>query len=55
MLDVKDITKGTPKEDELFDYVNVLDQYRTFKTHLYGDDYDDYDDEVEKGYFDISL
>ena len=55
MLDVKDITKGTPKEDELFDYVNVLDQYRTFKTHLYEDDYDDYDDEVEKGYFDISL
>ena len=40
MLDVKDIAKGTPREDELFDYANVPDQYRTIRTPLYGEDYD---------------
>lgn len=25
MLDVKDVAKGTPREDELFDYANVPD------------------------------
>ena len=34
MLDVKDAAKGTPREDELFDYANVPDQYRTIRAHL---------------------
>ena len=55
MLDVKDVAKGTPREDELFDYANVPDQYRTIKTPLYDekyedehDDYEEYNDEKDK-------
>ena len=54
MLDVKDIAKGTPREDELFDYANVPDQYRTIRTPLYDEEYDEdyeyeeYDDEIDK-------
>lgn len=62
MLDVKDIAKGTPREDELFEYANVPDQYRTIKTSLYEDEYEqdydnyeEYDDEIDKDDFDISL
>lgn len=60
MLDVKDVAKGTPRENELFDYANVPDQYRTIRTPLYEDeyeeDYDEYDDEIEKDYYmEISL
>ena len=60
MLDVKDIAKGTPREDELFKYANVPNQYRTIRTPLYDEDYDDYDyeeyeDEIDKDDFDISL
>ena len=29
---VKDVAKRTPREDELFDYANVPDQYRTIIT-----------------------
>lgn len=48
MLDVKDAAKGTPREDELFDYANVPDQYRTIRAHLYEDEYEeDYDDYEE--------
>ena len=47
-------------EDELFDYANVPDQYRTIRTPLYEEDYDDYnyeeyEDEIDKHDFDISL
>ncbi len=62
MLDVKDIAKGTPREDELFDYANVPDQYRTIRTPLYEDeyekvyDYEEYDDEFDKDdNFEISM
>lgn len=62
MLDVKDIAKGTPKEDELFEFVNVPDQYRTIKTSLYEDEYEqdydnyeEYDNEIDKDDFDLSL
>ena len=57
MLDVKDVAKGTPREDELFHYAIVPEQYRTIRTPLYEaeyeEDYDDYDyeeyeDEIEK-------
>lgn len=57
MLDVKDVAKGTPREDELFDYSNVPDQYRTIRTPLYeeeyNEDYENYDyeedyDEIDK-------
>lgn len=55
MLDVKDAAKGTPREDELFDYANVPDQYRTIRAHLYEDeyeedydDYEEYDNEIDK-------
>jgi len=46
MLDVKDVSKGTPREDELFDYANVTDQYRTIRKPLYEVEYEDnyYDD-----------
>ena len=45
MIDVKDVAKGTPREDELFDYANIPVQYRTIRTPLYEDEYeDDYDD-----------
>lgn len=45
MLDVKDVAKATPSEDELFDYVNVPEQYRTIRAPLYEDEYEqDYDD-----------
>ena len=43
MLDVKDIAKGTPREDELFEYANVPNQYRTIRTPLYEEGYDDYE------------
>ena len=53
---VKKFDKGTPREDELFDYANVPDQYRTIRTPLYEDEHDeDYDDEINKGDFDISF
>lgn len=53
MLDVKDVAKGTSREYELFNYANVPDQYRTIRTPLYEEDYDDYDyeedeDEIDK-------
>ena len=57
MLDVKDVTKGTPREDELFEYANVPEQYRTIKAPLYEDeyeedygefDYEEYNDEIDK-------
>ena len=44
MLDVKDVAKGTPREDELFEYANVPDQYRTIRTPLYDEEYDDYEE-----------
>lgn len=48
-LDVKDVAKGTPREDELFDYANVPDKYRIIRTPLYEEeikeDYEYYDDE----------
>ena len=44
MTDVKDVAKGTPREDSLFDYTNVPDKYRTIKEPLYEDNYyDDYE------------
>ena len=60
MLDVKDIAKGTPREDSLFEYANVPDRYRTIKGPLYADNYyDDYEfvseDEKEKDDYDMSL
>ena len=43
-LDVKDIAKGTPREESLFDYAGVPDKYRTIRKPLYEEDYyDDYD------------
>ena len=48
MLDVKDVAKGTPREDSLFEYANVPDKYKTIKTPLYEEDYDyEYDDYEE--------
>ena len=35
MVDVKDVAKGTPREDSLFEYADVPDQYRTIRTALY--------------------
>ena len=58
MLDVKDIAKGTSREDELFEYSNVLDQYRTIRTPLYEAGYDDYEYgefDKEKDDYDMSL
>lgn len=64
MLDVKDVAKGTPREDELFDYTNVPDEYKTIRTPLYEEeyqedyndyDYEEYDNEIDKDAFDISL
>lgn len=48
----------TEREDSLFEYINVLDRYRTIKEPLYEEDYyDDYEfiSEDEKDDFDISL
>ena len=45
MYDVYDISKGTTKEDELFDYADVPDYYKT--------NYNDYDCEKEDD-FEIS-
>ena len=61
MTDVKDVAKGTPREDSLFEYANVPDRYRTIRESLYEDNYyDDYDyiseDEINKDDdFEISL
>ena len=59
MLDVKDIAKSTPREDELFDYANVPDQYRTIRTPIYDEkyeeDYEEYDDKIDKNDFDMTL
>lgn len=53
------IAKGTTKEDELFEYVNVPNQYRTIRTPLYDEDYeedyDEYNVEIDKDDIDISL
>ena len=59
MTDVKDVAKGTPREDSLFEYANVPDKYKTIREPLYEDNYyDDYEyiseDEKEED-FDISL
>lgn len=44
MIDVKDVAKGTPREDSLFEYANVPDKYKTIKESLYEVDYyDDYE------------
>lgn len=55
MLDVKDVAKGTPREDSLFEYANVPEQYRTIRTSLYEEEYKEdydaykeYDDEIDK-------
>ncbi len=55
MLDVKDVAKGTPREDSLFEYANVPEQYRTIRTSLYEEEYEEdydaykeYDDEIDK-------
>lgn len=57
MLDVKDVAKGSQREDELFEYANVPVQYRTIRTPLYNDeyegnyniyDYEEHDDEIDK-------
>lgn len=55
MLDVKDVAKGTPRENELFEYANVPEQYRIIRTPLYENeyeedygDYDEYEDEIDK-------
>ncbi len=48
MLDVKDVAKGTPREDSLFEYANVPDKYKTIKESLYEEDYyNDYDNEYD--------
>ena len=42
--DIYDISKGTTKEDELFDYADILDYYKTRKkSHDYEKDKDDYE------------
>ena len=60
MTDVKDVAKGTPREDSLFEYAKVPDRYRTIRELLYDEDYyDNYEyiseDEKDKDDFDISL
>ena len=49
--DIIDIAYGTTKEDELFDYANVPDYYRT-TTNDYEEEFDD---EYDKDDFDMSL
>ena len=46
MYDVKDISKGTTKEDELFDYANVPSYFKTSKKSH---------NEIDKDDFEISL
>ncbi len=46
MYDIKDISKGTTKEDELFDYADVPSYFKTSKK---------YHNEKDKGDFEISL
>ena len=42
--DIYDISNGTTKEDELFDYANIPDYYKIRKkSHNYEKDKDDYD------------
>jgi len=52
MLDVKDVAKGTPREESLFDYADVPDRYKTIRKPLYEEDYYDddyiYEDEKDK-------
>ena len=43
MYDVKDISKGTTKEDELFDYAGVPSYLKTSKRSYEGKDKDDYE------------
>ena len=43
MYDVKDISKGTTKEDELFDYANVPSYLKTIKKSYDDKDKDDYE------------
>lgn len=40
--DVYDISKGTTKEDELFDYANIPDYYKT-KQNSYEKEKDDFE------------
>ena len=59
MIDIKDVAKGTPRKDRLFEYENVPDRYKTIRESLYEEDYyDDYryilNEEIEDK-FDISL
>lgn len=43
MIDVKDISKGTTKEDELFDYAGVPNYLKTNKKFYDGKDKDDFE------------
>lgn len=45
--DIYNISKGTTKEDELFDYANIPDYYKTRKKQ--------YDSELEKDDYKLSL
>ncbi len=59
MVDVKDVAKGTPREDSLFEYANVPDKYKTIREPLYEDNYyDDYEyisEDEKDDNFDMSL
>lgn len=46
MLDVKDISKGTTKEDELFDYAEIPSYMKTSKKSYNTKDKDDYEIEL---------
>lgn len=46
MLDVKDVAKVTPREDELFEYINAPDYYK--------ERVKDYTIENEKNEYDLS-
>ena len=43
MYDVKDISEGTTKEDELFDYADVPSYLKTSKKTYNAKDKDDYE------------
>ena len=43
MYDVKDISKGTTKEDELFDYANIPNYLKTSKKSHNDRDKDDFE------------
>lgn len=56
ITDIEEMSKWTPREDNLFDYANVLERYKTIRKPLCEDDYEYIsEDEKDKDDYEINL